>query len=90
VWLVKFFIILMYPIAWPISVLLDKILGRDIGQVYSADELHKLIRIHIENPDAQEESGLNRDDGNLLTGALEYKVGLYKLTYSLKAPGFNP
>ena len=43
------------------------------GEVYSADELHKLIRIHIENPDAQEESGLNRDDGNLLTGALEYK-----------------
>jgi hypothetical protein len=39
------------------------VLGRDIGQVYSQDELHKLIRIHIENPDAQGESGLNRDDG---------------------------
>lgn len=73
VWIVKIFIMLMYPVAWPISVVLDRLLGRDIGQVYSADELHKLIRIHIENPDAQEESGLNRDDGNLLTGALEYK-----------------
>jgi metal transporter CNNM len=73
VWLVKIFIVLMYVIAWPISMLLDRVLGRDIGQVFSADELHKLIRIHVENPDAQEESGLNKDDGNLLTGALEYK-----------------
>ena len=73
VWVVKIFIIIMYVVAWPISVILDIILGRDIGQVYSAAELHKLIRIHVENPDAQEESGLNKDDGNLLTGALEYK-----------------
>eukprot|EP00227_Mantoniella_beaufortii_P011748 CAMPEP_0197579642 /NCGR_PEP_ID=MMETSP1326-20131121/3606_1 /TAXON_ID=1155430 /ORGANISM="Genus nov. species nov., Strain RCC2288" /LENGTH=829 /DNA_ID=CAMNT_0043143169 /DNA_START=215 /DNA_END=2704 /DNA_ORIENTATION=- len=73
VWIVKIFMILMYVVAFPISIVLDRALGRDIGQVYSQDELHKLIRIHIENPDAQEESGLNRDDGNLLTGALEYK-----------------
>lgn len=73
VWIVKVFIVLMYIIAYPISLVLDKLLGRDIGQVYSAEELHKLIRIHVENPDAQEESGLNHDDGNLLTGALEYK-----------------
>ena len=32
VWIVKLFIILMYPVAWPISVILDKVLGRDIGQ----------------------------------------------------------
>lgn len=73
VWIVKVFIVLMYVIAWPISILLDYVLGRDIGQVFSANELNKLIRIHVENPDAQEESGLNKDDGNLLTGALEYK-----------------
>ena len=73
VWIVKIFIVLMYVVAWPISMILDRVLGRDIGQVYSAAELNKLIRIHVENPDAQEESGLNREDGNLLTGALEYK-----------------
>ena len=73
VWLVKIFIVLTYIIAWPISILLDRVLGRDIGQVFSAAELHKLIRVHVENPDAQLESGLNKEDGNLLTGALEYK-----------------
>ena len=49
VWLVKIFIVLLYVVAWPISMLLDRVLGRDIGQVFSADELHKLIRIHVEN-----------------------------------------
>lgn len=72
-WIVKVFIVLMYIVAYPISLLLDYVLGRDIGQVFSANELNKLIRIHVENPDAQTESGLNKDDGNLLTGALEYK-----------------
>ena len=70
--MVKIFIIIICAVAWPISGILDLILGGFNGQVYSAAELHKLIRIHVENPDAQE-SGLNKDDGNLLTGALEYK-----------------
>ena len=60
VWIVKIFIFLMYVVARPISMILDRVLGRDIGQVYSAAELNKLIRIHVENPDAQEESGLNK------------------------------
>jgi len=73
IWIVKIFIVMLYVVAWPVSVVLDRVLGRDIGTVYSQEELKKLIKIHVENPDAQEESGLNRDDGNLLTGALEYK-----------------
>lgn len=32
VWIVKVFIVLMYVIAWPISILLDYVLGRDIGR----------------------------------------------------------
>ena len=55
VWIVKIFIFLMYVVARPISMILDRVLGRDIGQVYSAAELNKLIRIHVENPDAFED-----------------------------------
>ena len=38
------------------------------------DELKKLIRIHVENPDAAAESELTHQDHQLITGALEYKV----------------
>ena len=73
-WIVKIFIVLMYIVGVAHLRRADYVLGRDIGQVFSANELNKLIRIHVENPDAQEESGLNKDDGNLLTGALEYRT----------------
>lgn len=35
IWIVKAFILLFYPVAWPISKLLDKMLGREMGMVYS-------------------------------------------------------
>mmetsp|Transcript_32193 Transcript_32193/g.44661 ORF Transcript_32193/g.44661 Transcript_32193/m.44661 type:complete len:778 (-) Transcript_32193:255-2588(-) len=73
VWLVKFFIVICFPIAWPISKLLDKALGREMGTLYNVDELKKLINIHVENPDGAVESGLTKQDQMLLTGALEYK-----------------
>ncbi len=70
---VYFFMILFYPITWPISKLLDWMLGRDIGQVYSQQELKQLISLHcLEDPDAVEESGLTIDDHKLITGAFEY------------------
>ena len=47
-------------------------LGRDIGNVYSREELKRLITIHA-MPDAQAESGLTRDDQRLIIGALDYK-----------------
>mmetsp|Transcript_32513 Transcript_32513/g.103528 ORF Transcript_32513/g.103528 Transcript_32513/m.103528 type:complete len:554 (-) Transcript_32513:737-2398(-) len=73
IWLVKIFMLVMFPVAWPISKVLDKLLGRDLGLTYSRDELKRLISIHVENPDAQLESGLTKDDHDLLFGVLEYK-----------------
>lgn len=48
-------------------------LGRDIGNVYSREELKRLIDIHVTDPDAQAESGLTCADQLLLIGALDYK-----------------
>ena len=48
-------------------------LGRDIGNVYSREELKRLIDIHVMDPDAQAESGLTHDDQRLIIGALDYK-----------------
>ena len=35
--------VLLAPIAWPISLLLDWTLGRDIGNFYSQEELKHLM-----------------------------------------------
>ncbi len=45
--------LLLFPVAWPISLLLDAVLGRDIGTVYSQKELERLIDLHYSDPDAQ-------------------------------------
>ncbi|CAL5222079.1 g4385 [Coccomyxa viridis] len=73
IWLVRIFMVIFSPITFPISLLLDKWLGRDIGTVYSQEELKRLIDIHVTDADAQAESGLTVADRRLLIGALEYK-----------------
>ncbi|KAK9864836.1 hypothetical protein WJX84_007154, partial [Apatococcus fuscideae] len=73
IWLVKLFIVLMWPLTYPISLLLDKVVGREIGTVYSHEELKRLIDIHINDPVAQAESGLTTSDGQLILGAFDYK-----------------
>ncbi len=52
-------------------------LGRDIGNVYSREELKRLIDIHVMDPDAQAESGLTHADQRLIIGALDYKNKRY-------------
>jgi hypothetical protein len=61
-------------------------LGRDIGNVYSREELKRLITIHA-MPDAQAESGLTRDDQRLIIGALDYKN---KRCLPIHAPNGDP
>lgn len=71
--LVKIFTYLLFPIAYPISLALDYFVGRDIGTVYSQEELMRLIELHCTDPDAQRESGLTHSDHRLLMGALSFK-----------------
>mmetsp|Transcript_7419 Transcript_7419/g.21935 ORF Transcript_7419/g.21935 Transcript_7419/m.21935 type:complete len:754 (-) Transcript_7419:297-2558(-) len=81
--LVKVFTFLLWPIAYPISLGLDRILGRDIGTVYSQEELLRLIDLHCTDPAAQRESGLTRADHRLLMGALSFK---HKLVRDVMTP----
>ncbi|MBW0539741.1 hypothetical protein O181_079456 [Austropuccinia psidii MF-1] len=43
---VKFLVYLIYPIAWPISFLMTKILGHQTGTIYRRAELKELINLH--------------------------------------------
>ena len=69
----KAFIALLFPVAYPISVVLDAVLGKEVGNMYSADELKHFIAIHVNDPEGQKESGLTADDQRMISGVLDYK-----------------
>ncbi len=66
--LVKLFIIIFWPICWPLSCLLDKVLGDEMPTVYSKQEIGKLIEDH-EN---LKESDIDADEEKIIKGALSY------------------
>lgn len=68
VWLVKIFIFLLYPIAYPLSRLLDYFLGEELQTVWSKREIKEIIRHHEEN----EGSDIDQDEERILIGALSY------------------
>eukprot|EP01023_Acetabularia_acetabulum_P016613 TRINITY_DN18204_c0_g1_i1.p1 TRINITY_DN18204_c0_g1~~TRINITY_DN18204_c0_g1_i1.p1 ORF type:complete len:701 (-),score=110.20 TRINITY_DN18204_c0_g1_i1:329-2431(-) len=74
----KLFLFLLYPIAKPISMVLDRVLGKEIGNIYSRDELQALIRYHVREPVAALESGLTHDEHKILVGTLNYKDRMVK------------
>ena len=43
--LTKFFMLVTSPLAFPISKILDKILGAEIGTVYNRERLMELIKV---------------------------------------------
>ena len=62
--LTKFFMGLTAPLAWPLSKLLDYVLGREVGTVYNRARLMELIKVTDGMNDLQ------RDEVNMVTGAL--------------------
>ncbi len=67
-WLVRVFRIILFPVCWPLSWLLDKLLGAEMPTVYSKHELIKLIEEHED----AEESAIDKDEERIIKGALSY------------------
>jgi len=65
--LVKFIMVLLYPICKPMSMILNKVLGHEIGTTYSTSEMAKLIEMHVQRGD------LEGATGAAMTGALQYR-----------------
>lgn len=68
VWLVKFFIFLLYPLAKPLAWALDKALGEELGTIWSKKEIEEIIRYHEDNDDSE----IDADEERILLGALAY------------------
>ena len=71
--IVKCFIVICWPIAFPISLLLDQLLGREISGVFNRQGLLALVRLNVEDEEHQAASGLTLADARLLGGALSYQ-----------------
>lgn len=74
--LVWVFVVLMFPFAYPVSKVLDYLLGGEVSAAYQRSELVSLIKLNVENAAHAAQSGLTANDGKLLTGALTYKEKL--------------
>lgn len=60
--------VLTFPLSWPISKILDKVLGEEVGKVYNRERLLELIRLS-----KQQEKGLGLcQEVQIVTGALEF------------------
>jgi len=67
-WLVKIFIIILYPICWFLARGLDKVLGKEMPTIYSKHELMKIIEEH----EHLKESEVDADEEKIVRGALSY------------------
>ncbi len=67
-WLVKIFIIILYPVCWPISWILDKFLGDEMPSIYSKKELIQIVKDH----GGSENSDVDGDEERIIEGALSF------------------
>lgn len=63
----KIVMILTFPLSYPVSKLLDCLLGEEIGNVYNRERLKELVRM------TQDVNDLDKDEVNIVTGALEMR-----------------
>ncbi|XP_032226027.2 DUF21 domain-containing protein At4g33700 isoform X2 [Nematostella vectensis] len=69
---VKILIILLFIVAWPISKLLDCLLGNEHSTFFRRAELKELVDLHKEGTDANEEP-LRDDEVLIIQGALDMR-----------------
>ena len=65
--LVKVIMFILYPLCKPMSMLLNKVLGHEVGTQYSSSEMAKLIEMHVARGE------LEGATGAAMTGALRYR-----------------
>ncbi|CEP02821.1 CNNM transmembrane domain-containing protein [Plasmodiophora brassicae] len=66
VWAILF---LLYPLCKPISMILDWLVGPEFTVIYNRNEMRKLVELHH---DAGKGDGIQLDEFNIMTGALQY------------------
>ncbi len=65
--LTKLFMLITFPASYPVSKLLDFILGEELGTIYNRKQLLEMIKVTAEHND------LAGDEMNIISGVLNYK-----------------
>ena len=73
-WITQILLIILSPIAFPMSFILDKFFGDEVGMIYSNTELKKLVKIHEKEQLAE----LQTCVANIMTGALNLETKFVK------------
>ncbi|XP_043202886.1 unextended protein-like isoform X1 [Amphibalanus amphitrite] len=68
IYLTKLFMIVTSPLSYPISLILDRVLGEEIGNTYNRDRLKELIKLN------KDDMGLENEEQNMIVGALDLKA----------------
>ena len=68
VWLVRAFIFLLYPIAFPLAWMLNKALGEELGTIWSKKEIEEIIKHHEDSEDSE----IDEDEERIMLGALAF------------------
>ncbi|RVE66227.1 hypothetical protein OJAV_G00123970 [Oryzias javanicus] len=63
----KFFMLLTFPLSFPISKLLDVLLGQEIGTVYNREKLVEMLKV------TEPYNDLDKEELNMIQGALELR-----------------
>ncbi|XP_050966303.1 metal transporter CNNM4 isoform X1 [Labeo rohita] len=66
--LTKFFMLLTFPLSYPISKLLDCVLGQEIGTVYNREKLVEMLKV------TEPYNDLVKEELNMIQGALELRT----------------
>ena len=66
--LTRVLIFILYPVVYPISLILDKVLGEEMRNVYSRNELISIIAEHEDS----DQSPLDQDEERIAHGALKF------------------
>ncbi|KZC10512.1 Metal transporter CNNM2 [Dufourea novaeangliae] len=67
IYVTKLTMIITFPLSYPISKLLDVLLGEEIGNVYNRERLKELVKVTTGYND------LEKDEVNIIAGALELR-----------------
>ncbi|XP_066495533.1 metal transporter CNNM4 [Tiliqua scincoides] len=64
----KFFMLLTFPLSYPVSKLLDCVLGQEIGTVYNREKLVEMLKV------TEPYNDLVKEELNMIQGALELRT----------------